>query len=117
MTELIQTYLACWNEQDPMLRREMLDANWADQARYVDPLVEVRGRDGIAATIAAVQGQFPGFAVTAAGPADAHPNQVRFTWNLGPAGAEPVVVGFDVIETDAQGRIQTVLGFLDRVPA
>jgi len=34
-----------------------------------------------------------------------------------PAGQEAPIVGFDVAVTDAAGRLQTVLGFLDKVPA
>ena len=53
---------------------------------YIDPLVEVEGREALDATIAAVQQQFPGFVFTAAGPVDAHHRQARFSWGLGPAG-------------------------------
>jgi hypothetical protein len=42
--------------------------------------------------------------------------QTRFQWGLGVAGAEPVIVGFDVAVIDEDGRITTVLGFLDKVP-
>jgi hypothetical protein len=43
---------------------------------------------------------------------------VRFTWNLAPAtSADPLVVGFDVAELDADGRINRVLGFIDKAPA
>jgi hypothetical protein len=52
-----------------------------------------------------------------AGPVDAHHQQARFSWTLGPAGAEAPVAGFDVVVTDEDGRIKTVLGFLDRVPS
>ncbi len=47
---------------------------------------------------------------------DAHHDIARFTWNLGPAGAEPVVIGFDVLAATPDGRIGAVYGFLDRVP-
>ena len=50
------------------------------------------------------------------GDVDAHLNQPRFRWGLGPAGDEPVIVGFDVAEMDAEGRFEHVLGFLDRAP-
>jgi hypothetical protein len=40
-----------------------------------------------------------------------------FTWELGPDGADAVVVGFDVAQWDADGRLALVLGFLDRVPS
>jgi hypothetical protein len=54
---------------------------------------------------------------TPAGPVDAHHQQARFTWGLGPEGAEPVVIGFDVAVTGEDGRITSVHGFLDKVPA
>ncbi|MGH8862139.1 MAG: nuclear transport factor 2 family protein, partial [Jatrophihabitantaceae bacterium] len=41
----------------------------------------------------------------------------RFAWGLGPAGAEPIVEGFDVVVLDGDDRIATVLGFLDKVPS
>jgi SnoaL-like domain len=119
MTDVITRYLACWNETDPAARRKLVDDAWAADASYTDPLAEVRGREAIDATIAAVQGQFPGFVfsqVTPFGPADAHHQQTRFSWGLGPSGAEPLVVGFDVLVTDENGQIATVLGFLDKVP-
>jgi len=51
------------------------------------------------------------------GAVDTHHDQARFTWELGPAGADPVVIGFDVAQRDADGRLALVLGFLDKVPA
>jgi hypothetical protein len=116
MNDVIGRYLDCWNETDPAARRKLIDAVWAADASYIDPLAEAHGRDAIDATIDAVQRQFPGFVFALAGPVDAHHRQARFTWGLGPAGAEPLVVGFDVAVTDEEGRIATVLGFLDKVP-
>jgi hypothetical protein len=116
MNDVITRYLDCWNETDPAARRKLIDEVWDADARYTDPLADVQGRDAIDATIAAVQGQFPGFVFSLAGPVDAHHRQARFTWNLGPEGAEPLVVGFDVAETGDDGKIRTVLGFLDVVP-
>jgi hypothetical protein len=117
MNDLVARYLACWNETDPAARRKLIEETWAEDASYIDPLGDARGRDGIDATIAAAQGQFPGFVFTLAGPVDAHHKQARFTWGLGPEGAEPLVVGFDVAVTDDEDKITTVLGFLDKVPA
>jgi hypothetical protein len=48
---------------------------------------------------------------------DANHHQARFTWHLGPASGEPVVIGFDVVVLDRDGRIRSVHGFLDKVPA
>jgi SnoaL-like protein len=116
MQEIVERYIASWNETDPERRRKLVDELWADQASYTDPLAEVHGRDAIDALIAAAQAQFPGFVFTLAGPVDAHHHQARFTWGLGPADAEPVVIGFDVAVAAEDGRLGTVLGFLDKVP-
>lgn len=116
MSDLVTPYLACWNETDAQTRRLLVDRYWTDTPRYVDPMAEATGRDAVIATIAAVQEQFPGFVFSPVGDVDAHHNQARFQWGLGPEGAEPVVIGFDVVVTDDEGRIDQVLGFLDRVP-
>jgi hypothetical protein len=116
MQDIVERYIASWNATDPALRRKLVDEVWADDASYIDPLTEAHGRAEIDATIAAVQGQFPGLTFELAGPVDSHHQQARFTWGLGPAGAEPVVVGFDVAVADADGRLTSVLGFLDKVP-
>jgi hypothetical protein len=117
MSDVIDRYLACWNETEADDRWKLLQQNWADDATYVDPLVDVRGRAALHATIAAVHEQFPGFVFTSVGSVDAHHDVARFGWGLGPEGAEPVVIGFDVVTTDDAGRIRSVIGFLDRVPS
>jgi hypothetical protein len=116
-TELADRYLAAWNETDPAARAAAMAALFTDDVRYSDPLVTADGVAALDATIGAVQQQFPGFVFRLAGPVDAHHDQFRFTWELGPAGQEAPVAGFDVAVVDADGRIRTVLGFLDRVPA
>jgi SnoaL-like domain len=117
MQEIVQRYMASWNETDPERRRKLVDELWDDQASYIDPLAEAHGRDAIDAVIAAAQAQFPDFIFTLNGPVDAHHQQARFTWALGPADTEPVVIGFDVAVVTEDGRLRTVLGFLDQVPA
>ena len=115
--DLAARYLAAWNETDPDARRTAIADLFADDVRYTDPLADVEGREQLDAAIGAVQQQFPGFVFRLAGPVDAHHDQVRFTWHLGPEGQEAPIAGFDVAVVDADGRIATVLGFLDRVPA
>jgi hypothetical protein len=115
--ELAQRYIDTWNETDPSTRRAAVHQLYTEDARYVDPMGAAEGRDAIASMIGAVQEQFPGFTFGLAGPVDGHHNQVRFGWELGPAGSPAPIVGFDVAVSDDSGRIQIVLGFLDKVPA
>ena len=114
--DLADRYLAAWNETDPAARRTAIDALFTRDVHYTDPLVAIQGTDALQATMDAVHAQFPGFRFRLGGPADAHHDQVRFAWELGPKGAEAPIAGFDVAVVDAEGRIRTVLGFLDRVP-
>ncbi|MEU1626873.1 nuclear transport factor 2 family protein [Streptomyces sp. NPDC020096] len=115
--DLVERYIAVWNETDPAARRAQLDALWAEDGSYVDPLTVAEGREAFDATIGAVQAQFPGLVFRLGGAVDAHHHLARFTWELGPADGEALVVGFDVAAVSADGRIQTVHGFLDKVPA
>ena len=115
--ELAQRYIDSWNETDAGARRAAVDKLYTEDARYIDPLAQAEGRQAIAEMIAVVQQQFPGFVFRLAGPVDGHHHQARFGWELGPEGADAPIVGFDVAVIDAEGRISSVLGFLDKVPA
>jgi SnoaL-like domain len=117
MLEIIKRYLDAWNETDAVKRGALVASLWAADGSYTDPLADVRGPDAIAGLIGAAQEQFPGLVFTLGGPADINHNQARFTWHLGPAGGEPIVIGFDVMVLSEDGRIASVHGFLDKVPA
>lgn len=116
MSDIVEQYLATWNAEGAE-RDALLAEHWSPEVTYVDPLAEVTGTAAVGAVIDAVHAQFPGYVFSQASEADAHHRQLRFTWGLGPAGAEPVAVGFDVVVLDKDGRIKDVRGFLDRVPA
>ena len=117
MLEIIKRYLDAWNETDAASRRALVGELWAADGSYTDPLADVRGPDAIAGLMGAAQQQFAGLVFTLGGQVDANHNQARFTWHLGPDGGEPIVIGFDVVVLDADGRIASVHGFLDKVPA
>ena len=70
----------------------------------------------IGAAIAQVHDQFPDSS-SPIGEPDGHHQQVRFQWGLGPRDAEPLIIGFDVLIVDDDGRIAEVRGFLDKVPS
>lgn len=115
---LVHRYLELWNTADPQVRAELADALFATGGGLTDPLVDVTGAAAVSAVVDAVREQFPGHLFRLAGEIDAHHEVARFTWELVPeAGGEPVVVGFDVAEATAEGRLGRVHGFLDKVPA
>ncbi len=116
--DLVRRYLAAWNESDPDIRRAEIETVWADDGRYVDPLAAVTGHDEISALIGMVQQQAPEHVFRLLDGVDAHHNVARFGWELVPAaGGESIAEGFDVAVTNDDGRIRSVLGFLDKAPA
>src|SRR5690349_5350503 len=110
---LIDRYFAAWNETDAGRRRDLIAETWAEDAAYLDPLMQGDGHAGIDAMIQGVQTQFPGFRFTQVGQVDAHHDRVRFSWDLGPEGSPSVVSGTDFAVVTGDGRLQTVTGFLD----
>ncbi|MEO5867631.1 MAG: nuclear transport factor 2 family protein [Sphingomonas sp.] len=110
-------YLAVWNEADPSARRARLAAQWASDARYVDPLMAGSGPDNIATMIEAARAQFPGHAFALSGKPDGHGNHVRFSWTLAPDGGASVGGGTDFVRLDGEDRVAEVVGFLDGASA
>jgi len=111
-----ENYIAVWNEADESRRLKLIETHWADDARYVDPLAQGSGRAQISALVGVVHQRYPGFRFALKGRADEHGDQLRFSWTLGPSGAEDLIEGTDLVQLEA-GRLHTVTGFLDKVPA
>ena len=109
------SYIDLWNERTPARRREILAANWATDARYVDPLMSGDGHDGVDALIAGVQRRFPDFKFTLIGEPNGYGDHLRFSWGLGPDGADSPIKGTD-FAVRSDGRIRSITGFLDQVP-
>ena len=117
VNHLVDRYIATWNETDAARRRAEISEIWRPDGRYADPMQGADGPAGIDAMIAAVQQRFPGFRLRLAGKVDSHNEYLRFAWELvAPGGGDPVVAGVD-FGIVADGRLQTIVGFLDLVPA
>lgn len=115
--ELIaSTYVDTWNAAEASDRHALLEKYWDADARYVDPLMSGRGRDGIATMIAAARGQFPGHSFALDGKVDGHGDHLRFSWSLAPAGGAAIAGGTDFVRITQGGLIGEVVGFLDRAP-
>ncbi|SEE94607.1 SnoaL-like domain-containing protein [Streptomyces sp. 3213] len=114
----VARYFEAWNAGAPEALAKAVAAAWSVEGTYTDPLATVTGHTEIAGLIAGAHAQFPGFAFRPLGTVDGHHDTARFSWELVSEtdGSAPVA-GFDVITLDADGRIRSVLGFLDRVPA
>jgi SnoaL-like protein len=113
ITTTVDDYIAAWNEGDDQRRRELVSRTFADDATYVDPLISSEGPDGIAGMIGAVQQQYAGHRFELAAGPDAHHDCVRFTWHLKSAEDAHVATGIDFATVANDGRLRTVIGFLE----
>jgi SnoaL-like domain len=113
--QLVDQYIAAWNETDPGTRRELIARTWADDGRYLDPLMSGAGHDGIDVMIGGVQTQFPGYRFRRTGDLDTHNDRVRFAWELGPEDGPALAGGVD-FGVVSDGRLQTITGFLEFAP-
>jgi hypothetical protein len=116
-TDLIDRYVATWNERDDQRRRDLIAETWTLTASYVDPLLKGDGRDGIDAAIQVAQAKFPGHRLRRTGPVDIHHDRARFTWELAPEGGDAVVSGIDFAVISSDRRLHSVTGFFDPVTA
>ena len=115
LTDLIDRYIATWNETDSGRRRDLIAATWSDGASYLDPQLQGEGHDGIDAMIVSVQERFPGYRFRRTGDVESHHDRVRFTWELTPEQGEPVVSGTDFGVVTLDNRLQAITGFFDHV--
>jgi hypothetical protein len=74
------------------------------------------GHAGIDAMLAGVQARFPGFVLKRTSKIDSHNDHVRFAWSLGPVAGPAVVEGVDFCALAPDGRLASVVGFLDKMP-
>lgn len=113
--EIAANYVATWNETGADRRAGLIARHWVGSPRYVDPLTSAVGVEELSAMIGQVHARFPGWRFGLIGTPDGHGNYVRFRWGLGPQDADAVVEGSDVVEV-IDGKIERVVGFLDKLP-
>ncbi|GAA3438771.1 nuclear transport factor 2 family protein [Kutzneria kofuensis] len=115
---MARRYLEIWNQSDGALRAKAAAELLTAACRFVDPIADVSGPDGLAAVIGGVHERFPGHRFRPLGEVDAHHDVLRFTWELVPEGGEEsVVIGTDVLALTEDGQVGGISGFFDKVPA
>ena len=111
-----KAYLDTWNEPSLQKRREVLEKHWLEDAQYVDPMMSGVGHEQISGLVSAVHERFPRFSFRLTGVPNGYGDYVRLSWSLGADGEVPPIEGSDVVRV-RQGRIHSVVGFIDRAPA
>lgn len=113
-TELIDRYLAAWNETDGARRRELIAQAWTESGSYQDPLMRAEGHGDLEALAQGVQQRFPGHRFRRTGEPDGFQDRVRFGWEFGMEGQPPMLTGVDFGVVAEDGRFQAITGFFDQ---
>ncbi len=113
--EALNHMLAAWNEPDSTQVRAHLEKALSADVRFVDPTIDVSGIDGFEANVHEVQAQIPGAVYCRTSGIDSQHNFHRYHWAIHQDG-QLLVSGFDVAETDAEGKVRCVIGFFGDVP-
>lgn len=116
IAEVVTLYMAAWNEPDAAVGNALLQKCWADTGVYVDPNVELTGRDALAQHIAKVQASRPGARLEFMSGSDIHHNVVRFEWRLVRADNSRGDTSVDFGEIGPDGRLIKMTGFFGAAP-
>lgn len=107
---LIATYLAAWNEPDPVTRLGYLETAWFEQGEYTDPQSHALGRQALNTLIGGFHTQNPGAKFHLEGKIDFHHIYLRFFWCLAFANGARLP-GMDYAEIGPEGRLTRIVGF------
>lgn len=115
--KMVTQYIAAWNEPDVAARRALLEQCWADGGVYIDPNIELAGREALCDRITHVQAGRPGAYLEFMSGIDAHHNVVRFLWRLVRADGTRGDISIDIGEIARDGRLSKMVGFFGPAPA
>jgi hypothetical protein len=105
-----------FGERDPSRRRAAIAELYTDDCAMYDTEGESVGQAAISDRVDGILGESPqGFAFSLVAPAEVIHDLGRVRWQMGPAGAPPVVRGMDVARF-ADGRIRALYTFVEAPP-
>lgn len=106
-------YDRAWNADEARAREALLKAMWAENGRYVDPMADVAGPEGVSKMIGNFRFVFQGAQVrSTSGVAEAGGGWVTFDWIIiSKLGRRVLFKGFDVAHLNGEGKIELLAGF------
>lgn len=119
LDELVERYLAVWNESDAERRRKAIAEVWDENGVYYNQGAEFRGHEAIEAAVVEAHDQFSaaGFVFELDKVEEVH-DAVRFVWNMVAAGGgEPASVGTQFWVLAEDGRVRLDYQFIDKMPS
>lgn len=112
--ETMDHMLAAWNERSIENVRSHLERALSGDVRFVDPANEITGLDAFEKMVCEFRRKFPVAVCSRSSEVDAHHNLYRYHWAIHSEN-KLLLPGFDVVETDASGKVAMVLGFFGQL--
>lgn len=103
--QAVDDYVAAWNERDDEARRASLERAVTDDCEFEGPTGIFRGRPALDGLIVALQARMGDTLVARTGPLD---EDLCFGWVVQTAGGVALLVGVDVVDTAADGRLSRI---------
>lgn len=117
LTDLVERYVAVWNEPDPDRRRQGIAALWTEDGSHLTKSLEAHGYDALEARVTGAYDKWvkgAGFMFRPLPSADGHHDAVRFGWEMVPAGGgAAATVGVDFLILNDDGRIRVDYQFVE----
>jgi len=107
--------LAAWNEPNSAQVRNHLEKALSLNVRFVDPSIDVSGIERFEQNVHEVKSKIPGAIYSRTSGVDSQHNFHRYHWAIHQEG-KLVLSGFDVTETDQEGKVSCVIGFFGEIP-
>jgi hypothetical protein len=116
LEEVVEMFLAAYNEPDADRRRELVAGVFALDGSLVEPPLDATGPAAISDLMGTVQGHFPDHRFARTTGIDAHHNLLRYGWELVDPQGATALTGIDVAELDEFGTVRRMVGFLGELP-
>jgi hypothetical protein len=134
-TELVERYVAMWNDEDPDARNAAVHELWAQDGAhilqppeemlgeakrigFINPVLEARGYDALEARVTRAHQEFVASGEFRFRPRDRAVqigDVIKFGWEMVPAaGGNATATGLEFLLLDAQGRIRCDYQFIER---
>jgi hypothetical protein len=120
--EAVHVYVEAWNTPDEQARNTLLEQCWAEDGTYLNPHVEIHGREELSAYIGRflerrASGLGPGFRTLISSGVDHHHKVARFSWTILDPSGSPVSYGSNFGEFAPDGQFQRITVFFGPLPS
>jgi hypothetical protein len=117
IADVVNRYVAVWNESDPHVRRQSISELWAPDGATYHRFIDARGREAVEARVAGSWVkwvQTNGYVFRSRQNVRAHHDVVAFNWEMVPAGGgEVAAVGLEFLVLTGENLIRFVYQFND----